>query len=438
MRPPVESGALCQDPTQSRHHYTKRYDAVRKFTEDFCKNLAPEDCVIQSMPDASPTKWHLAHTTWFFETFIVKPAVQNYKSPVPEYAYLFNSYYNAVGKMHQRDQRGMISRPTLEQTQRYRLEVDKAMRKFFASVNEKDWQRYRPLVEIGLNHEQQHQELMITDIKHVFAQNPLYPVFAQAQPTNELTNATPLHWIQFEEGVYWIGHDDREAFHFDNEAPRHRIFLNSFQVATRLVTNKEYIEFIEDDGYSRPELWLSLGWHTVQAMQWNCPYYWEQRENGQWFHYTLNGMRPVDDHTPVTHISYFEADAFARWKGARLPNEAEWEVASQVVSPKQEDNFVEQGFYHPRGLVQTEDPAGLCQMYGNVWEWTRSAYSPYPGYAPVAGALGEYNGKFMCNQYVLKGGSCATSQTHIRNSYRNFFGPEKRWQFTGIRLARDV
>jgi len=420
-----------------------RFHQIRNFTNALCAGLEPEDCVVQSMPDVSPTKWHLAHTTWFFETFILKKFVPAYQAEIPEYAYLFNSYYNAAGNMHRRDLRGLISRPTVSQAQRYRASVDSHIDDLLSSPDESLLDEIEPILVLGFHHEQQHQELLITDIKHVLAQNPLYPVFREPK-TGVRSSATPgsqsspLQFIDFEEGIVGIGHDG-DGFAYDNEGPRHRALVPAFSLATRPVTNAEYIAFIEDNGYRRPEFWLSLGWMTVTEQRWNAPLYWTKRD-GAWWNFTLSGLHPVDQSEPVTHVSYFEADAYANWAGARLPTEFEWERAA--LNCPIEGNFVETEVFHPVAVVSAVSAdklgKGLHQIFGDVWEWTRSAYSPYPGYRAVAGALGEYNGKFMCNQYVLRGGSCATSRTHIRRTYRNFFQPEKRWQFTGIRLARDA
>ena len=423
-----------------------RFHQVRKFTDALCVGLEPEDCVVQSMPDVSPAKWHLAHTTWFFETFILKKFVPGYRAEIPEYAYLFNSYYNAAGDMHRRDLRGLISRPTVSEAQRYRESIDSHIDDLLSNADEKLLDEIEPLLVLGVHHEQQHQELLITDIKHVFAQNPLYPVFRQRNGDVAAKKITPIRFIDSEETVTAIGHDGN-GFAYDNEGPRHQALVHAFSLATRPVTNGEFIAFIEDNGYRRPEFWLSLGWMTVNEQRWNAPLYWTKRD-GAWWNFTLSGLRRVDQSEPVTHVSYFEADAYANWAGARLPTEFEWERAT--LSCPIEGNFVETELFHPApvavapnafGAVSAERPEqyrDLVQMFGDVWEWTRSAYSPYSGYRAEPGALGEYNGKFMCNQYVLRGGSCATSRTHIRRTYRNFFQPEKRWQFTGIRLARDA
>jgi ergothioneine biosynthesis protein EgtB len=411
-----------------------RFHQVRKFTNALCVGLEPEDCVVQSMPDVSPTKWHLAHTTWFFETFILKKFVPGYRAEIPEYAYLFNSYYNAAGEMHRRDLRGLISRPTVGEAQRYRASVDSHIDDLLSNPADRLLDEIEPILVLGIHHEQQHQELLITDIKHVFAQNPLYPVFRQRNRDVGVKKITPIRFVDFEETVTAIGHDGDE-FAYDNEGPRHQALVPAFSLATRPVTNGEYIAFIEDNGYSRPEFWLSLGWMTVNEQRWNAPLYWTRRD-GAWWNFTLSGLHPVDLSEPVTHVSYFEADAYANWAGARLPTEFEWERVA--LNCAIEGNFVEDQTFHPRPMSRSREDRQLHQMFGDVWEWTRSAYSPYPGYRAAPGALGEYNGKFMCNQYVLRGGSCASSRAHIRRTYRNFFQPEKRWQFTGIRLARDA
>jgi ergothioneine biosynthesis protein EgtB len=410
----------------------ERFRQVRNFSTRLCQGLQPEDCVVQSMPDVSPTKWHLAHTSWFFETFVLKAWMPEYRAAVPEYAFLFNSYYNAAGSMHRRDLRGLISRPTVEETHRYRDHIDECVAELIANADEKLLADMDPVLILGFNHEQQHQELLVTDIKHVFAQNPLHPIFEARKSSGKSSALAPQNFVSFDEAIVSIGHEG-PAFSYDNEGPRHRALVPAFALASRPVTNGEYLEFIEAGGYTRPELWLSLGWTTVNEQRWEAPLYWEKRD-GAWWNFTLSGFRPVAESEPVTHISYFEADAFANWSGARLPTEFEWERAA--VDLPIEGNFVESEKFHPAPQSPAR-PNELAQMWGDVWEWTRSSYSPYPGYRAAPGALGEYNGKFMCNQYVLRGGSCATSRTHIRPTYRNFFQPEKRWQFTGIRLARD-
>ena len=415
-------------PQSTRTDLLQHYQTVREFTTGLCRGLAPEDMVVQSMSDVSPTKWHLAHTSWFFETFVLLQHDPNYRALEPAYAFLFNSYYTQAGERHCRAQRGYISRPTVMQVLQYRDHVDEHMARFMASDRAQS-PEIQNLIELGIHHEQQHQELMLTDIKHVFSVNPLRPAYQSAnQPS--VTFAPPHQWIGFGERVGWIGWDG-QGFSYDNEGPRHREFVAGFELGSRLVTNQEYLAFMENGGYERPELWLSLGWEAVQKNQWTEPFYWERRDD-EWQMFTLSGMRPVNPFEPVVHLSFFEADAYARWAGARLPTEAEWEIAAATVPV--EGNFVESGQLHPRAATR----AGLTQMFGDVWEWTRSPYSPYPGYQPAAGAVGEYNGKFMCNQYVLRGGSCATSLTHIRPTYRNFFPPDATWQFTGLRLARDA
>ncbi|MFN2477010.1 MAG: ergothioneine biosynthesis protein EgtB [Chthoniobacterales bacterium] len=408
---------------------------MRDLTTRLCQNLQPEDFVVQSMPDASPTKWHLAHTTWFFETFVLKVWMPSYRPEVPQYAYLFNSYYNAAGDMHRRDLRGLISRPTVAETYRFRESVNDCVIKLIEAADDALLDELEPVMVLGLQHEQQHQELLVTDIKHVFAQNPLYPVF-EAAAARPATSAAPgpQHFIEFDETMTLIGHHGEE-FSYDNEGPQHRAFVPAFSLSNRPVTNGEYLAFIEAGGYTRPEFWLSLGWTTVNEQRWDAPLYWVKRD-GAWWNFTMSGFRPVDEAEPVTHVSYFEADAYANWDGARLPTEFEWERASADVTI--DGNFVDSLRFHPKPAPETGDGTELLQMFGDVWEWTRSAYLPYPGYRAAPGALGEYNGKFMCNQMVLRGGSCATSRDHIRRTYRNFFPPDKRWQFTGIRLARDL
>ncbi|MDB6021733.1 MAG: hypothetical protein JWQ04_1590 [Pedosphaera sp.] len=411
-----------------------RYQAVRQFSRTICETLVAEDYVIQTMPEASPTKWHLAHTSWFFETFVAKPRRRNHRPLHPQYAFLFNSYYNAAGKMHARPQRGLISRPTVEETYAYRKHVDEIVEELLATADQKELEDLAPLIVLGLNHEQQHQELMLTDIKHVFWMNPLRPVFREEKIPPHFP-AAEQSWRNFKEGIYSIGHDGPE-FSFDNEGPRHQVYLQPFSLASRLVTNREYLSFMEENGYRRPESWLSLGWTTVSERGWDAPLYLEQSDGKKWWMMTLSGMREVRLDEPVCHVSYFEADAYARWAGARLPSEAEWEVAAEVAPI--DGNFADGGYFHPAPARDISQPNGLAQLFGDVWQWTQSSYSPYPGYAPVAGALGEYNGKFMCNQYVLRGASCATPKSHVRRTYRNFFPPDARWQFMGIRLAKDM
>ena len=411
-----------------------QYRAVRAFSEKICEPLVPEDYVIQSMPDVSPAKWHLAHTSWFFETFLLKPHLPGYQSLHTQYDFLFNSYYNSIGERHCRPKRGLLSRPTVEETYAYRAYVDAHMARLLTEAEGEKVSLLEPLLTLGLHHEQQHQELMVTDIKHVFFENPLCPVYRPRRDAP--TGIIPaLEWIAFDEGLREVGWDG-EGFAFDNEAPRHKEYLPAFALASRLVTNREYLAFIEDGGYTRPEFWLSEGWSVVQTQGWSAPLcWWNQR--GEWKEFTLAGMEMLNLDAPVCHVSLFEADAYAHWAGARLATEAEWETASDNVILC--GSFADSGRFHPAPLDPTDaEPGTLQQMYGEVWQWTRSQYTPYPGYAPPPGALGEYNGKFMCNQFVLRGGSCATSHSHMRPTYRNFFPPDARWQFTGIRLSKDI
>ena len=412
-----------------------RYQQVRRFSENLCQPLTIEDYVIQSMPDVSPSKWHLAHTSWFFETFVLAPLASGYRSPHPQYSYLFNSYYVGAGERHCRPQRGLLSRPTVEEVYQYRAHVDEHMLTLLEHLEASQLAETLSIVELGLHHEQQHQELLLTDIKHVFSVNPLRPAYAaQHQPQGNSGRVPALQWRAYPEGLYWLGHTGT-GFAFDNEAPRHRVFLEAFQLANRLVTVGEYLAFMADGGYTRPELWLSEGWQTMQTHGWQAPLYWEQH-NGHWWLMTLTGPRQIDENDPVCHVSYYEADAYARWAGARLPTEAEWEIAA--AEAPMDGNFVERHTWHPTPWTGPDSSNPLTQMFGDVWEWTQSPYAPYPGYRPVTGTLGEYNGKFMCNQFVLRGGSCATSITHIRPTYRNFFPAHARWQFMGLRLAKDA
>jgi len=404
------------------------YARVRAATSALAAPLTPEDCALQSMPDASPVKWHLAHTTWFFEMFVLEAATRGHAPFDPSFRVLFNSYYHAVGERHPRPERGLLSRPDLACVLAYRAHVDRAMQALLQRGVEP---ALAALVELGLHHEQQHQELILTDLKHLFAANPLKPAYRPRWPLKAV-KPQPLAWLPYEGGLETFGHAG-EGFAFDNEGPAHRAFVAPFELASRPVTHGEYAAFIEDGGYRRPELWLSLGFDVVSARGWTAPLYWSQGPEGHRT-FTLHGMTDIDPHTPVTHVSYFEADAYARWAGARLPTEREWELAARDVAIA--GNFADSGALHP---LPAEGAAGAgvpAQLYGDVWEWTASDYAPYPGYRPAAGAIGEYNGKFMCGQYVLRGGSCATPAGHVRATYRNFFPPDSRWQFSGIRLAR--
>lgn len=432
-RSSVPTGGTAETIPNSNCELEQRYRRVRRFSEKLCETLQPEDYVIQTMPETSPTKWHLAHTSWFFETFVLKKFFPDYHSMHPQFNFLFNSYYNAVGPFYSRPHRGLLSRPTVKEVFHYRSDIDLFVSSLIESADEQLLARLKPILTLGLHHEQQHQELMLTDIKHVFWQNPLRPSFRKRDQVKPLP-ASAIQWLKFEEGVRWVGHEGTE-FSYDNEGPRHRTFISPFGLASRLVTNAEFLAFIKDKGYQRPEFWLSLGWNAVKERGWDSPLYWEKRD-GQWFTMTLAGMTELIPEEPVCHASFFEADAYARWSGGRLPTEEEWETASSGLPLR--GNFVESELYHVAPLASPAGAGKPSQMFGDVWEWTRSSYSPYPGYSAAAGALGEYNGKFMCNQYVLRGGSCATSQSHIRRTYRNFFPPDARWQFTGIRLAKDL
>ena len=428
LKPDPKLASLAPQLDDSR---CERFMAIRRMTRALAAPLSAEDCAIQSMPDASPVKWHLAHTTWFFETFVLAPHQPGYRPFDASYRYLFNSYYNAIGERHPRPERGMLSRPSLEEVLAYRDHVDNAMLDLLAGA--RCAAEVSGLIELGLHHEQQHQELVLTDVKHLLSRNPLKPAYQKQWP---LTPIQPRKrgWISIDAGIHEIGHAG-SGFCFDNETPRHRVCLSGFVIASHPVTHGDFIEFIDDGGYRRPELWLSAGWDAVTTRGWQAPHYWERR-NGLWHSFTLHGEVLVDAHTPVCHVSFYEADAFARWANARLPTEAEWEVAARGSPPA--GNFLESGALHPLALRETPADGTLAQAFGDVWEWTRSDYGPYPGYRPAAGAVGEYNGKFMSGQYVLRGGSCATPSSHIRTTYRNFFPPDARWQFSGLRLARDA
>ena len=417
--------------TRRKVDLASEFLAVRRMTEEICSGISPEDAMLQSMAEASPVKWHLAHTAWFFETFLLTSHLRGYNSPNNSFRDLFNSYYNAVGAQPQRDRRGLFSRPSFAEVIDYRAHVDRTVLKLLDPPSP----QVAEIVTLGINHEQQHQELIVTDFKHALWSSPLRPAWKRTlkQTTKSAApKALKLKWVEVPEGETWIGHAGN-GFAFDNESPRHRALLPKHSIASRLVTNGEYLEFIADGGYSKPELWLSDGWKAVCESGWIAPLYWEDR-NGEWWHYTANGQRPLEDDldSPVTHISYYEADAYARWKGARLPTEFEWEESARTIGGPgslKRGNFLDSGRLHPA-------PAQDDEFFGDCWQWTSSAYLPYPGFKPAAGALGEYNGKFMCNQMVLRGASCATPRSHARATYRNFFPPATRWQFSGIRLAR--
>ena len=407
----------------------QRYLEVRRQTESLCRPLETEDYVVSTMTDVSPTKWHLAHTSWFFETFVLAPFDQSYVTPNPRYAFLFNSYYVQAGERHCRAQRGLVTRPTVAEVFAYRARVDEALAALIDRIGGDEAHPALPVIELGLHHEQQHQELMLTDIKHVFWMNPLRPAYAPrvAAPVE----SPPQGWRAFDAGIHRIGHDGG-GFAFDNERPAHRVFVDEFRLADRLVTNGDYLAFIEDRGYHRPELWLSNGWAKVRAENWEAPLYWE-RTSGGWTEFSLAGVHPVNPGEPVCHVSHYEADAFARWAGARLPTEPEWEIAA--AAERIDGNFVDARLFHPAPAAAAAPTGGLRQLYGDVWQWTASAYLAYPGFAPAAGAIGEYNGKWMSDQWVLRGASCATPRSHARLTYRNFFPSDARWQFMGIRLA---
>jgi ergothioneine biosynthesis protein EgtB len=438
----VQQPTRPRDRNNDRSSESDRFEAIRRETEALAANLTPEDQAIQSMPDASPTKWHLAHTSWFFETFILGPLDPAYREFDPAFAYLFNSYYEAVGPRHPRPARGLLSRPTVDVVGAYRDHVTTAMLRLIEEAGDAVWQKAAPRLELGLHHEQQHQELILMDIKHVFSVNPLLPAY-QA-PRSYALPATPPPgplWVEFAGGLHEIGHAG-SGFAFDNEGPRHKVWLDPFRLRSHPVSCEEYREFIIDGGYRRPEFWLSDGWGTVQQEGWQAPLYW-RLEDGEWRIFTLAGERPIEPTEPVCHVSHYEADAFARWAGKRLPTEAEWEVAAAPVEPV--GNLADSGHFHP-----SPDPApatpeagrvaepALRQMIGDVWEWTASPYIAYPRFRPAAGAIGEYNGKFMSNQMVLRGGAAVTPTGHIRTTYRNFFPPSARWALSGLRLAEDV
>ncbi|MCG8424335.1 MAG: ergothioneine biosynthesis protein EgtB [Proteobacteria bacterium] len=446
MHHPFETG-------HARAELASRYAGVRATTEHLCAPLEIEDYVIQAMPDVSPPKWHLAHTTWFFETFVLEPFGSKgcaYTPSHPSYRVLFNSYYESVGQQHARPERGVLSRPPLSEVRAYRQRIDGYVLELLAAADSGDWDEIANRVVLGLNHEQQHQELLLMDTKYNFSRNPLAPAYrAQTDDRDRDSSAVhprpdsspaPMTWIGFEGGVHQFGYAG-QGFCYDNEKPVHRGLVAPFRIASRLVTNGEYLEFIEDGGYDEPGYWLSDGWATVQAERWRAPLYWHERD-GAWFEFTLGGMNPLACTQPVVHVSYYEADAYTRWRGKRLPTEYEWELLAREL-PVQ-GNLAESGFFHPRPASPIGDAASgrdayrATQVFGDVWEWTQSPYSRYPGYQPLAGALGEYNGKFMCNQFVLRGGSCLTPQSHLRATYRNFYYPHQRWNTQGLRLAEDV
>ena len=429
--PRVEASA--SKPLAARE-LSQRYGDVRAASDALAAPLSPEDQCLQSVEFASPTKWHLAHTTWFFETFVLAGIDPEYEPFHPQYGYLFNSYYNTVGSMHARPERGLLSRPSLEEVLEYRRHVDAALQSELAADHATT--EVRGLLELGIHHEQQHQELILTDIKHAFSGNPLWPSYQTPGPRSNPPPLADLKWFEHEPGVREIGHQG-DRFAFDNERPRHAVHLTPYSLASRPVSCGEFLAFREDGGYERPELWLSDGWDRVRREGWEAPGYWRRETpDDSWQVFTLHGPQGVYEDEPVTHVSFFEADAYARWTGWRLPTEAEWEVAAQ--GREIAGNFVESGVLHPRTSTPQAAPGREAQLFGDVWEWTASPYVAYPGYRAPHGPVGEYNGKFMCNQLVLRGGSCVTPASHVRASYRNFFWAEARWQFSGIRLARDL
>lgn len=417
-------------PARIEPNLAERYRQVRAATAGLADGLSAEDQVVQSMPDASPVKWHLAHTTWFFETFLLLPHGPGYRPFDPSFGYLFNSYYEAVGARHPRPRRGLLTRPGVAAVAAYRAHVDEAMQ---GLLDGDGAERLAPLVMLGLAHEEQHQELILMDLLHLLSCNPLAPAYRPFRPAPAALRPAG-RWIDFAGGIRDIGHGG-EGFAFDNEGPRHEVLLRPFRLFSRPVTNGEWQAFIAAGGYRTPTLWLSDGWAAVNAEEWEAPAYWRRDADGRWVEFTLSGENPLDEDAPVCHVSYYEADAFARWAGKRLPTEAEWEVAAAGLEPR--GNTLGSGLLRP-AAADAGAGDGPVQMFGDVWEWTSSAYSAYPGFRPAAGAVGEYNGKFMANQYVLRGGCCVTPDGHARASYRNFFYPHQRWMFGGVRLADDV
>jgi len=420
--------ATLADKAPVRDGLVARFEAVRALSRSIAAPLSDADATIQPNPDASPAKWHLAHITWFFETFILRDHVPGYSLFDARWPFLFNSYYEGEGERHARPRRGMLSRPSLDEVYAYREHVDQALVEALPGLA----RAVRDLVELGLNHEEQHQELMLMDMLATFAENPLLPAVWSPRPTPAAAVGA-MEWTTGQTGVVEVGHSGG-GFAFDSEGPRHDTLLRPHALADRLVTNGEWLRFIEEGGYSRPELWLSDGWSWVRENGIEAPLYWRRGENG-WMRFGLDGLRPVAPAEPVCHISYYEADAFARWTGARLPTEAEWETAASELDPTSGNQLDDAGPVRPKPAV---NPSGLQQIFGDVWEWTMSAFLPHPGFTPAEGTVGEYNGKFMCGQFVLKGASCATSRGHSRASYRNFFYPHQRWQFAGLRLAKDL
>lgn len=422
--------------TSSKNSLEKLYLDVRKTTEELCKPLEIEDYTIQTIEDVSPPKWHLGHTSWFFENLILKQYSNKFQYYNDSYNFIFNSYYESLGERIERSKRGIVSRPTVKEVYLYRKNIDDKILDLINKADDKLFLKIKDLIILGLHHEMQHQELLITDIKNIFTANLIVPVYCKPPDSYKRNTMAPeQRFISYGGGIFEIGFN-QDGFAFDNEKPVHKVYVNPFKIQNRLVINKEYLDFINDGGYSKSQLWLSDGWDAVQNNKWNSPLYWEKIDN-EWFIKTLNGLQKINLNEPVCHVSFYEADAFARWSKKRLLTEFEWETAAYDLDIRS-GNFLENKIFHP---VQPADNPGIdsvTQMFGDVWEWTNSCYLPYPGYKPLEGALSEYNGKFMSNQMVLRGGSCATPKMHIRKTYRNFFQCDKRWQFTGIRLGEDV
>ena len=416
---------MLQREQKARAGLRQHFNAVRRRSVSLSEPLSEEDCCVQSMPDASPVKWHLAHTTWFFETFILERHEPAFVPHHPSFRMLYNSYYNGVGEKHARAQRGLITRPSFDEVLAYRHAIDTRIGALLDAAGDE----VAALVELGLHHEEQHQELLLTDVKHLLSMNPLWPAYAGG-PLPAAAAAPALRWLEFDGGVVEIGHAG-DGYCFDNELPRHRQFVEPYRLASRLATNGEYLAFLRDGGYRDPALWMSEGWDWVAREGLRHPLYWHEQD-GQWHEFTLHGLLPLDLQRPVAHVSWFEADAYARWAGARLPTEAEWEHAARAAA-----DDAARALHPALGSGAGAGSGGACaDLFGACWQWTSSGYGPYPGYAPQPGALGEYNGKFMSNQYVLRGSSCATPVGHARPTYRNFFPSTARWQFSGIRLAR--
>jgi ergothioneine biosynthesis protein EgtB len=434
----MQQHAYNENESQDRAFSVDKFNHVRGVSEWQCEPLLVEDYGLQAMPETSPAKWHLAHTTWFFETFLLKPHLDNYKPLNPQYEYLFNSYYNGVGEQYPRPQRGLLSRPSVDEAYAYRKHVNEAMLELLSNDSLCNEEVINKTL-LGCHHEQQHQELFFTDLKYCWFQNPLYPVYSPPSHKNLKSSASIKDrnsWIEVPAGLYEIGFDENKnasaltKFSFDNELPRHKQFIENVSLSQYLVTNGEYLAFMQDDGYQRSELWLSDAWYALQHTESkHSPLYWINQDN-QWFEYTLQGLQPLNPELPVCHLSAYEADAYARWKGCRLPTEFEWEIFANINN-SETGQFLESELFHPGA-----ESENTVSVVGKLWQWTSSAYSPYPGYKAAKGAIGEYNGKFMCNQLVLRGGSCVTSQSHYRHSYRNFFYPPDQWQFSGLRLAR--